>query len=122
MSRGQRLTIHGKQHRPGGADPSLTGPWHKCGDPGEPTLGAGLTGRCWFKLVVGPTLHVLQSLEVMIAVSGGTNGTVVTTLPAGFFEWAEGENIPAPGFDSTGAFRPYYVEGTTGNIIIGPLP
>lgn len=117
-----RSPMHGRDHAPRGSDPAYTERWHKCGDPGEPALGAGLTGFCWFRLAVGPWDHSQQSLEVVIAVDGGGDGDTVATLPAGYFGFADGQNIPAPGFDASGGFRAYYVDGTSGDIVIGPLP
>lgn len=114
--------VHGPDHHPRGADPVRTERWHKCGDTDEPALGAGITGKAWFRLVTGPWNHRQQSLEVVIAVDGGSDGDIIFTLPAGYFQWADGENVPGNGQDTTGGFRAFYIDGTTGDVILGPMP
>lgn len=113
---------HGWRNSPEGTDSTITGRWHKCGDTGEPSLGTGITGTAWFKLVVGPSGHLKQSLEVVIAVDGGSDGDTIFTLPDGYYDFADGQNIPASGHDSTGAYRAWYIDGSNGNVILGPLP
>lgn len=112
--------VHGPDHQPWGIDPARTERWHKCGDSGEPALAGTWTGKVWFKLVVGPPNHKQQSLEVVIAVDGGT-GTI-TTLPMAYVTWADGEKIPGQGNDTLGAFRAFYIDGANGNIVDGPIP
>ena len=114
--------IHGADHSPGGADPSHAERWHKCGDTGEPALGAGMTGKAWFRFVVGRKTQRTHVVEVMIAVDGGADGDTIFTLPTGYFDFAEGDNVPGNGQDAAGEFRPYYIDGVTGDVIVGPMP
>ena len=129
MSGGKFHANHGRDHAPDGLDPARTGKWHKCGDPGEPALNHG--GKVWFKLVVGakgihdswnemPNLR--QSLEVVIVVDTATDGDILATLPKGYFDWCDGVNIPGNGQDTAGAFKAYYINGVTGDIVCGPMP
>lgn len=113
---------HGWRQSPEGTDPTFTGRWHKCGDTGEPALGTGITGKAWFKLVVGPTTHIKQSIEMVIAIDGGSDGDTIFTLPAGYFLWCDGENVPGNGQDASGGFRAFYINGTTGDVVLGAMP
>jgi len=118
----QKPILHGRDQRPGGADPAITGPWHKTGSAGEPTFAGTWSGLVWFKLVVGPTGHLQQSLELIVKVDGGTAGTTIITLPSGYYDWADGENIPVNGQDTSGAFRACYIDGLKGDLVDGPAP
>lgn len=129
MSGGKFHANHGRDHSPDGLDPANAGKWHKCGDPGEPALN--LTGMCWFRLIVGrkglsdslnSLPNVRQTLEVIIKVSNGADGDVIATLPPGYFDFADGQNIPGHGHDSAGAYKAWYLNGSTGDLVIGPLP
>lgn len=115
-------SYHGPTHSPDGTDPIKSGVFHKFGDAGEPTFAGTWAGKLWFKLVVGFPVWKRSSLEIVMAVDGGTAGTTIGTLPAGYYEWALGENVPGNGQDAAGGFRAYYIDGTNGNIVDGPMP
>lgn len=99
------------------------GPWRNAGAGGQPSLDPGSVGITaaagyingvgvrWRSQLGGGTL-------IEIAVDGGSAGDVVILLPAGNFLPGEGK-IALPGHDSTGAYRAFYIDTSTGGIVIG---
>lgn len=97
MSLASKPVLHGRDHRPGGADPSDPGPWHNVGDSGEPAfqnswenVGTGLAPMR-FRLIIGSPLAAGDSgtpqgnsIEIQGSVIGGLTATVIFTLPVGY--------------------------------------
>ena len=131
MSGGKFHANHGRDHAPDGLDPARAGKWHKVGDPGEPPFlngwsnAGGSYGPTRFRLVVGAVgnetvgANTRQSLEIVLAVTGGTTGSVIFTLPAGYFDWCNGEDVPGSGHDNTGTYRAWRINGATGDVTDG---
>lgn len=120
--------IHGGDHTPGGADPAFTEGWHIVGDPGEPTLqnGTPISGylSTRFRLVVGPPgtnvfSQQRQTLEVVINLDGVADGDTAFTLPAGYFDFADGGSVALHGHDSAGNYQAWHLDGTTGDVVAG---
>jgi hypothetical protein len=111
---------HGSEHRPGGFDPSYTGPWHYVGALGEPAfqsgwvnVGGGLAALR-FRLLVGSPADDGDSiddrgtsLEIQGSVTGGDSGTVVFTLPEGY---RPSHELRLPASDDSGGFVVLKVE------------
>jgi hypothetical protein len=117
--------VHGDDHSPGGLDPVKAENWHKCGDADEPVLdpgSVGITGRVWFRLVVGRKALKTQSFELFWVIDGGADGDVITTFPMTYVAWCEGEDVAVNGQDSSGGFRAGYISGASGDFVLGPLP
>jgi hypothetical protein len=136
---------HGRDHQPNGGDPVLTEVWHVVGTTVEATDGGtfqeppfkngwGNIGTPYsptmFRLVVGAPgnlygqpgnleKNIQQSLEIVMAVTGGTPGTTIFTLPAGYYDWANGKRVPGHAHDSVGTYKPYYIDGSTGDVVDG---
>jgi hypothetical protein len=135
MSFGKFHAMHGRDHGPRSADPSYTEQWHYVGDPGEPAFQNGWTniggtyGRTCFRLSVGPpgktlggtyTPNAKQSLEIILAVTGGATGSVIFTLPPGYFDFADkGLYVPGHAHRSDGTYAPYHINGATGDVVDG---
>lgn len=112
-------SYHGLSHSPIGGDPSRTEVWHYVGETGEPAFQngwanvGGALAPMRFRLVVGP--HATSgdidtrnaSLEIQGSVTGGDSGTVVFTLPAGY--WPSHE-LHLPASDDLGGFVVLKVE------------
>jgi hypothetical protein len=112
--------VHGRDHRPGGPDPSAPGTRHNIGDSGEPAFQnswaniGGDSVPMHFLIVIGrpnklnaagDTIVQYNHKVVEIAgdVTGGTNGTAVFTIPLAYqFE----EDRPYPAHDSLGDYVP----------------
>lgn len=92
------------------------GPWHVVGATGEPAFGptvsqsAGYVNTRFRKLLGGGS-------EIQVAVDGGAAGDLVFTLPDGYYLPAEGK-IPLTGHDSSGTARAFYIDTSTGDVVI----
>jgi hypothetical protein len=112
-----RNPFHGRDHAPGGADPTPTGRWHNVGDPGEHETfitGANLGGTnvpLRLRLAVGPpnvldqdgsilayTKHQLEIQGDVTAVSPGD--TVFNLRPEYRFEY----DLPVAMHDDAGNY------------------
>ncbi len=134
----QPVGLHGVLHSPLAQDPVFTEVWHKSGTDGEPAFQNSWDGLLWFRLCLGSprtidtvsgitpvysiTPVVRQQLEVILKVDGGTPGSTIITLPLGWYDWADNEQVPGNGQDTAGNFRAYYIDGVTGDIVDGPAP
>lgn len=113
---------HSHRHSPHGTDPTPTEDWHKIGDIGEHAFVNSWTGKFWFRLVQGKPGTLTSSLETLVNINGGADGTQITQLPMTHVAWLDGGNASDFGQDNTGAPVPYYIDGTDGKVYQGPEP
>jgi len=113
--------VHGRDHRPGGADPTETGPWHNVGDPDEPTFLSGSNMAATaaipnpvplrFRLAVGPQNiladdgtvdeYTEHQIEIQGDVTGLSPGDTVFVLPAAY---RHDHDVPVAGHDDAGNY------------------
>lgn len=113
---------HGRDHRPGGEDPTQAGPWHDIGADGEPAFVTGLnaspTGSIpnpvpmRFRIAIGPpnvlsedgtTVEQYTDKEITIQgdITGVSAGDTVFVLP---LEYRMDYDVPYDGHDDAGSF------------------
>jgi hypothetical protein len=109
-ARGHRRELDDLWHR-------SHGPWHNAGDPDEPAClltpdanYMGGVGVRWRRRVGGGT-------EIQVAVTDGVSGDTVITLDSTWYVAGEGR-IPLTGHNA-GAAVAFYVDSSTGNVVIG---
>lgn len=96
MSDAIKPANHGRDHRGGSLHDGIPAEWHNVGDPGEPAFQNGITNQggglvpMRFRLLPGydpdsaSTTGTYGCLEIQGSVTGGVNGDVIFTLPAGY--------------------------------------
>jgi hypothetical protein len=120
-----RNPFHGKDHAPGGADPTPTGPWHKVGDPGEyeqllsgrnadPTALIPNPTPLQIRLAVGPPnimdqdgttilRYTKHQLEIECDLTDLNPGDLVTIVRP---EYRQPTDKAVPGHDDNGNYVP----------------
>lgn len=102
------IRLHGRHHSPRSGDPSLTEEWHYCGDADEPAFINSWTGTLKFKLAVGAPDSARRARMVAGTLTGGTEGTQVTTFP---IEYADEDlDIWLPFFRTDGTVVPLIIK------------
>jgi len=113
---------HGRDHRPGGSDPTQTGPWINVGDPGAPAFvnGSNMAATAAipspvplrFRLAVGPpnvlspsdgtvSQYTQHQIEIQGDVSSLSPGDIVFILPAAY---RHDHDVPVAGHDDAGNY------------------
>lgn len=108
MSKGQRLSMHGRDHRWGGADRLLDGDWIYVGTVGVDGVDSLLTNESppfqnsWTNSLGGDApvsfMHTIAGwVHIRGGFLGGLDGTTIFTLPVGFRpEYVQPMVIPTP--------------------------
>lgn len=130
----EKPILHGWDHRPGGNDPTPTGPWHNIGDAGEPSFVTGSNMAATvdipnpvplrFRLAVGrPNLinaglivqYTHHQVEIQGDVTGVSPGDTVFVLP---LEYRHEYDVPFHTHNDAGNYVPCRLL-STGEFIYG---